>query len=394
MQTQTQRRKSFKTNRLFDVDQLFQNRQKQNVEIRRQLREEIISKHRNLSSSHKEKSFSNEPKLIVRNLKIENLSEMAQGIYSNHVEKQLISMKKFRKLLAEERVPPIQQIIDTGVIPKFVEFLQSKNQLLKIESSWALTNILAGNIEHIKVVIDSGALPIFVQLLQNENSTDQIKEHAIWAIGNISSDEMFCEMVFCSGALKSLLNILNQLEENSTLIPTLARTICNLCRVKVSEEEWYCLTIALSRMIYSNDDDVLYSTCWALSYLSNYDIDYIQRNQSIINTGICPRLVELMIHKNFNIQIPVLKCIKNISTGSHDQIQVILHCETLRILRDLLVSTKCCIRKEACLIVSTIATRSVNQIQEIVDAGIIPLLINLIRNSDSKTKKEAIWAIC
>src|SRR5205823_15097568 len=70
------------------------------------------------------------------------------------------------------------------------------------------------------------------------------------------------------------------------------------------------------------------------------------------------------------------------------------HCETLRILRDLLVSTRCSIRKEACLIVSTIAMRSVNQIQAIIDAGIIPLLINLIRNSDFKTKKEAIWAIC
>src|SRR4051794_41858899 len=113
---QVQRRKSFKSNRIFDVDLLFQNRQRQNVEIRRQLRQDMISKNRNLSnlSSHNELNESNEPKLFVRNLRIENLSEMVQGIYSNNIEKQLISMRKFRKLLAEERVPPIQQIIDAG----------------------------------------------------------------------------------------------------------------------------------------------------------------------------------------------------------------------------------------------------------------------------------------
>jgi hypothetical protein len=119
---QVQRRKSFKSNRIFDIDLLFQNRQRQNVEIRRQLRQDMISKNRNLSnlSSHNELNESNEPKLFVRNLRIENLSEMVQGIYSNNIEKQLISMRKFRKLLAEERVPPIKQIIDAGVIPKFV----------------------------------------------------------------------------------------------------------------------------------------------------------------------------------------------------------------------------------------------------------------------------------
>src|SRR5436190_19786528 len=106
---QVQRKKSFKSNRLFDVDLLFQNRQRQNVEIRRQLRQDMISKNRNLSSH--EESFEyefNEPKLFVRNLKVETPSEMVQGIYSNNIEKQLNSMRKFRKLLAEERVPPIQ----------------------------------------------------------------------------------------------------------------------------------------------------------------------------------------------------------------------------------------------------------------------------------------------
>ncbi|CAG8603080.1 6636_t:CDS:2 [Funneliformis caledonium] len=400
---QIQRKKSFKSNRVFDVDLLFQNRQKQNIEIRRQLRDDIIFKHRNLSSLNEkfipQTEEIHEPKLIIRNLKIENFSEMVQGVYSNNLERQLISMRKFRKLLAEERVPPIQQIIDAGVIPKFVEFLQSNHIHLKIESSWALKNILAGSIDHIKVVVNAGALPIFVQLLQNESCTDEIREHVIWAIGNISSDEIFCDLVFRSGALKCLLYVLNQLKDDHPLILTLARTICNLCRVKISETEWWSwmapVLIALSRMIHLNDDDILYFTCLALSYLSDGEFYRIQRIQAIINTGMCPRLVELMIHKNFNVQIPVLKCVKNISTGSDSQVKIILHCGVLNLIKDLLVSTlHSMIRKEACSIVSTIASGSAHRIQAILDAGMIPFLINLTRNSDFITKKEATWAIC
>ncbi|CAI2173690.1 13389_t:CDS:1 [Funneliformis geosporum] len=399
---QIQRKKSFKANRVFDVDLLFQNRQKQNIEIRRQLRDVIISKHRNLSPLN-EKSIPqieiNEPKLIIRNLKIENFSDMVQGVYSNNLERQLISMRKFRKLLAEERVPPIQQIIDAGVIPKFVEFLQSNHKRLKIESSWALKNILAGSIDHIKVVVNAGALPIFVQLLQNDNSTDEIREHAIWAIGNISSDETFCDLVFRSGALKCLLYVLNQLEDDNSLILTLARTICNLCRVKISETEWWSwmtpVLVALSRMIHLNDDDILYSTCLALSYLSDGEFDRIQRIQTIINTGMCPRLVELMVHKNINVQIPVLKCLKNISAGSDSQVKIILNCGVLNLLKNLFVSKiHNMIRKEACSIVSTIASGAAHRIQAILDAGMIPFLIDLTRNSDFLTKKEATWAIC
>src|SRR5581483_8425260 len=102
----------------------------------------------------------------------------------------------------------------------------------------------------------------------------------------------------------------------------------------------------------------------------------------------------LMIHKNFNVQIPALKCVKNLSGGSYDQAKIILRCEVLRILKDLLVSNRNSIRKEACLIVSTIATKIDDQIHTIVDSGIISLLIDLIRNSDFKTKREAIWALC
>lgn len=49
---------------------------------------------------------------------------------------------------------------------------------------------------------------------------------------------------------------------------------------------------ALQRLIHSNDEEVLTDACWALSYLSDGTNDKIQ---AVIDSGVCPRLVELLL---------------------------------------------------------------------------------------------------
>lgn len=47
----------------------------------------------------------------------------------------------------------------------------------------------------------------------------------------------------------------------------------------------------LRQLIYLDDEEVLTDACWALSYLSDGPNDKIQ---SVIEAGVCPRLVELL----------------------------------------------------------------------------------------------------
>lgn len=59
---------------------------------------------------------------------------LIQDVNSNDVEKQYDATTKFRKLLSKENDPPIKDVINTGVVPKFVEFLRSPHGLLQVSS--------------------------------------------------------------------------------------------------------------------------------------------------------------------------------------------------------------------------------------------------------------------
>jgi hypothetical protein len=94
------------------------------------------------------------------------IAQYAQSIYSNDSAAALKATQQFRRILSIEKNPPIQQVIDTGVVPRLVQFLgQHDNPPLQFEAAWALTNIASGTSEHTRFVIDSGAVPIFIRFV-------------------------------------------------------------------------------------------------------------------------------------------------------------------------------------------------------------------------------------
>ncbi|PWA77991.1 Armadillo [Artemisia annua] len=153
-----------------------QKREENMVEIRKNKREENLQKKRREVVAGGGTQFA----MHAFDTKLENLPAMVAGVWSQDNSLQLEATTNFRKLLTIESSPTIEEVIQSGVVPRFVEFLMREDfPQLQFEAAWALTNVASGTSEHTKVVIDHGAVEIFVKLLASPS--DEVGEQAVWA---------------------------------------------------------------------------------------------------------------------------------------------------------------------------------------------------------------------
>ncbi|KAL9233464.1 hypothetical protein vseg_008462 [Gypsophila vaccaria] len=384
------RKKSYKIG--VDADEARRRREDNLVEIRKNKREDnLLKKRREGFNFMPQQSLIHDPPQFL-DKKLESIPIMVQGVASADPALQLEATTQFRKLLSIERCPPIDEVIKAGVIPKFVEFLDRHDlPQLQFEAAWTLTNVASGTSEHTRVVIDHGAVPKFVQLLAS--ASDDVREQAVWALGNVAGDSPSCrDFVLSQGALAPLLS---QLNENSKLsmLRNATWTLSNFCRGKPPapfEQVKPALSV-LQRLIHLNDEEVLTDSCWALSYLSDGPNDKIQ---AVIEAGVIPRLISLLIHPSPTVLIPALRTVGNIVTGNDSQTQFVLDNNVLPCLHQLLIQNhKKSIKKEACWTISNITAGNKAQIQAVIDAGLVNPLVQLLEHAEFDIKKEAAWAI-
>jgi len=319
--------------------------------------------------------------------------QMLVGLKSTDVEVALTNLRGFRRLLSAEKNPPVQQCIDCGVIPLFVEMLQRhESRELQFEAAWALTNI--ASTDRTRVVVECGAVPHLVNLLLNQDA--DVRDQSAWGLGNVAGDspELRDVVLAQPRVVDSILQNLAQ-PANLPLMRNCTWTLSNFCRGK-PQPPLPVLLPALPMLAHllarSNDADTTVDACWALSYISDGDNDRIV---AVVDQGVVPALVTMLKTEKTLQIIPALRTIGNIVSGNDKCTQAVVDSDFLPAAAMLLENPKKNIRKETCWALSNIAAGSAAQLAQLMQYPklISGILEALSQSSEWDVRKEAAWVV-
>lgn len=370
-----------------DQDEMRRRRNEVTVELRKNKREETLQKRRNVPFSVSTDEDDNE-----KNLAKINLKDLVKKAESPNPVEQLQAVQSARKLLSSDRNPPIDPLIESGILPILVRCLdQHNNPSLQFEAAWALTNIASGTSAQTQAVVAAGAVPLFLQLLLS--SQPNVCEQAVWALGNVIGDgPVPRDYVIKLGVVEPLLRFIKP-DIPISFLRNVTWVIVNLCRNKEPPpppETIKDILPALNILIHHTDINVLIDTVWALSYLTDGGNAQIQM---VIDSGVVPRLIPLLSHKEVKLLTAALRAAGNIVTGTDEQTQVVLNYDALSHFPNLLTHPKEKICKEAIWFLSNVTAGNQSQVQAVIDAGLLPLIIRNLAKGEFQTQKEAAWAI-
>ncbi|ETO06523.1 importin alpha 1 subunit-like protein, partial [Reticulomyxa filosa] len=206
-------------------------RQEDRLLLRRQIREELLTKRRkaltgeyeNLKSSENSKSAmdatgSNKSKTGSTNGEskdekdenvesgdgVENLSSFVEQVKSGKLEPMTEGVKGIRQLVCREGNIPIGKIFESDVISDLLKILQTKIEVkdwehrsleeqakcnLQFETAWALTNVASGEKEYTRQLAEMGCVEAFAAILRNSRDLDTL-DQVIAGLGNIVGDSV------------------------------------------------------------------------------------------------------------------------------------------------------------------------------------------------------------
>jgi Armadillo/beta-catenin-like repeat len=114
------------------------------------------------------------------------LAEAVKGV-CGPAASALPHLTNLRKILATDD-PPVQEVIDAGVVPKLLLLLEHSDDRYKTEAVRCIANIASGDKHHTSQVLDGA--PLLLSFLSAPSAA--LQEEALYAVGNIAGDTQEC----------------------------------------------------------------------------------------------------------------------------------------------------------------------------------------------------------
>eukprot|EP01061_Rhynchopus_euleeides_P005498 TRINITY_DN14738_c0_g1_i2.p1 TRINITY_DN14738_c0_g1~~TRINITY_DN14738_c0_g1_i2.p1 ORF type:complete len:332 (+),score=67.54 TRINITY_DN14738_c0_g1_i2:3-998(+) len=221
-----------------------------------------------------------------------------------------------------------------------------------------------------------------------------MKAQCAWALSNIAGDSVSLrDVVLAAGALEPLLASLGR-NTCVSLQRIGVSMLSNLVRGKpiVSHRIVRDAVPILAALASSNDSETAYEALWGLTYASDGPNNYIQ---SLLDTGVLPRLVDNLASADFPILCPSLRAVANIMTGTDYQTQAVLDAGAATHLRRLLCVTQDeSVTRECLWAISNVAAGTAEQVQHLIDLDFMIVLLDLaVPGTPKVLQREALMAL-
>lgn len=322
-----------------------------------------------------------------------------------------------RELRSRLETVPIDDIVQTGFVPRLVQLAQEcNNQKLQFESLWVLADMTsADDPKRVQAIVDVEFIDVMKGLLFAERAVT--REQAASVLGKVAlvSTEMR-DFLLNRGVVLSIVKMLNlerhieqvtfydehektwklrsgKSEQPTSVIQNVARCLANLCAGTprpVFGQAFGMILNSFETFLASQDKQVISQACRGLSYL-----EYVlsENVAMVVKCGICSRLVDFLEHTCDDVRSLSAKAVRQIARGSPHGMMAVLICEPVPALKDMLECEQTAVQIESCAILRIVLAVGHPHVKEVIDAGCVPSLASLLCNPVDEVQWAAACAL-
>ncbi|KAN0007110.1 hypothetical protein ACTFIU_005304 [Dictyostelium citrinum] len=323
-----------------------------------------------------------------------------KNISSTNRQERYEAVQNVRKILSVEHNPPIDRVISSGLVPILHKYLVDETDTaIQYEASWALTNVASGSSEHTNYIVENEIHKSIIDLLATSNNIEFLEQN-IWALGNIIGDSsQHRDSILNEGIVLHLVEILKT-QTKKSLVSNISWTISNLCRGTPRPAFRFIKPLLPSikslLLTWNKEVEILSDTLWALSFLTESTSEEKEIFKNILSMGLAEIIIEIIFKSDSNnCIIPGFRTIGNMLSGPDDVTEYLLQCDVLKVFPKFLSSPKASLVKEGYWCLSNITSGPTNQIQRVIDHGLVKIAIETGKKSSIgiDTRREITWAI-
>lgn len=365
-------------------------RQKVTIELRKKNREYMLQKKRYKMISPNDEDIS---------LNVQKVYDSLVNLNLHDNDTVTIALKCLRKMVSSpENGNNYQVYIDIGFLPILLQTIESKNDNIKFETIWTITNLCGGDSDIVNAVIECGLLPPLIENLQSSNI--EIVEQTVWALSNIAGDNDDCKLLLIkAGIIDTIVEICSP-ESSTKFIENVAWFCFNLnskgVKYELGEsvylETFIPLLAFLNDVIlnFSESNDVILFSCYCVNTFTSINPNFLE---SFMDHEILSTLKNLFPNMENHSQLSL--CIKIFGafteSSKHELTDFIICNKIISKLYELLSHKHAQIRKEVCWMLSNIAGGTEKQFEMLIQSDFVPALVNLLENDQDHVQTEIIW---